>query len=326
MGLTLRSVGKIIALTFATVWSVSGAMAQDAASFPSRSIGIVVPFAAGGAADILARVAAQYASTENGWQFHIENVTGAGGLIGAQAVARAAPDGYTLLLCNISCAVNQFLNPKSEWSGKTSISPVITVGYLPNVLVVGSSVQQKNLKEFVEYARANPDKVSIATSGPGSSSSMTADLLATQAGMKVREIPYRGSAAATPDLISGRVDGMVMGLPESIPLIREGKVRGFGVTSTERAPSLPDVPTIAEAGVPGYQFLGYLSLFAPKGVPDAVVAKLNAGFNKALASAGLRQRFSELSILPAGGPPALAGKLVNEDIDIWQPILTNRAR
>ena len=207
---------------------------------------------------------------------------------------------------------------------KSAIAPVITLGYLPNVLVVGPSVQGNILKDFIDRARAQPERVSIATSGPGSSSSLTAELLAAKAGIQITEIPYRGSSAATPDLISGRVDAMVMGLPESLPLVRGGKVRALGVTSTDRAPSLPDVPTIAEAGVPGYQFLGWLSLFLPKGTPDEIVGKLNAGFNKALASPALLKRFSELSIQSVGGPPDLAGRLLSEDIELWGPILRNR--
>jgi tripartite-type tricarboxylate transporter receptor subunit TctC len=306
-------------------WSVApNAWAEDAASFPSRGISIVVPFAPGGAADILARTVAQFTSAETGWQLHIENITGAGGLVGAQAAARSAPDGYTLLLCNIACAANQFMLPDSNWNPKSAIAPVITLGYLPNVLVVGPSVQGNTLKDFIDRARAQPERVSIATSGPGSSSSLTAELLAAKAGIQITEIPYRGSSAATPDLISGRVDAMVMGLPESLPLVGGGKVKALGVTSTDRAPSLPDVPTIAEAGVPGYQFLGWLSLFLPKGTPDEIVGKLNAGFNKALASPALLKRFSELSIQSVGGPPDLAGRLLGEDIELWGPILRNR--
>jgi tripartite-type tricarboxylate transporter receptor subunit TctC len=306
-------------------WSVApNAWAEDATSFPSRGISIVVPFAPGGAADILARTVAQFTSAETGWQLHIENITGAGGLVGTQAAARSAPDGYTLLLCNIACAANQFMLPDSNWNPKSAIAPVITLGYLPNVLVVGPSVQGNTLKDFIDRARAQPERVSIATSGPGSSSSLTAELLAAKAGIQITEIPYRGSSAATPDLISGRVDAMVMGLPESLPLVRGGKVRALGVTSTDRAPSLPDVPTIADAGVPGYQFLGWLSLFLPKGTPDEIVGKLNAGFNKALASPALLKRFSELSIQSVGGPPDLAGRLLGEDIELWGPILRNR--
>ena len=194
------------------------AWAEDAASFPSRGISIVVPFAPGGAADILARTVAQFTGAETGWQLHIENITGAGGLVGAQAAARSAPDGYTLLLCNIACAANQFMLADSNWNPKSAIAPVITLGYLPNVLVVGPSVQGNTLKDFIDRARAQPERVSIATSGPGSSSSLTAELLAAKAGIQITEIPYRGSSAATPDLISGRVDAMVMGLPEIVAL------------------------------------------------------------------------------------------------------------
>jgi tripartite-type tricarboxylate transporter receptor subunit TctC len=297
------------------------ARADSAASFPTRSIEIVVPFAPGGAADILARTAAQFTSTETGWQFHVENLSGAGGLVGAQAAARAAADGYTLLLCNIACVANQFMVPESDWNPRSALAPVITLGYLPNVLVVGPSVQAATLKEFIEHARSSAQNISIATSGPGSSSSLTAELLGTKADIRIMEVPYRGSSAATPDLIAGRVDAMVMGLPESLALVHGGKVKALGVTSHDRAPSLPDVPTIAEAGVSDYEFLGWLSLFAPKNTPDDIVAKLNAGFNKALVSRALLARFSEQSIQAVGGKPDLAGRLLNDDVALWGPIL-----
>lgn len=320
----LGSLRQILVLLL-MLWPVPpNAWAEDAASFPTRSIRIVVPFAPGGAADILARTVAEFSSYETSWQFYVENISGAGGLVGAQAAARAAADGYTLLLCNIACAANQFLLPESDWNPKSAIAPVITLGYLPNVLVVGPSVQASTLKDFIDRARSNPERISIATSGPGSSSSLTAQLLEAKAGIQTTEIPYRGSAAATPDLISGRVDAMVMGLPESLSLVRGGKLRALGVTSTARAPSLPDVPTIAEAGVPGYQFLGWLSVFAPQSTPGDIISKLNTAFNKALVSPALLKRFSELSIQPVGGPADLAGRLLNEDIELWGPILRNR--
>lgn len=303
---------------------VSYATAEDAA-FPSHSIRIVVPFAPSGAADILARTAAQFTAAETGWQFYIENISGAGGLVGAQAAARSPADGYTLLLCNVACAAVQFMQRNVEWNPKAAIAPLVVLGYLPNVVVVGPSVRAATLQQFIDHARANPGKVSIATSGPGSSSSLTAELLTSKAGIQTTEIPYRGSSAATPDLNSGRVDAMVMGLPESLALVRGGQLRALGVTSTERSPALPDVPTIAEPGVPGYRFLGWLSLFMPKGTPDDIVAKLNAGFNKALASPALRTRLSEMSIEPVGGTAALAGRLLDEDIDLWGPILRSKA-
>jgi tripartite-type tricarboxylate transporter receptor subunit TctC len=310
----------IVALAIGALYT-SQVRADSAATFPTRSIEIVVPFAPGGAADILARVAAQFTSAETGWSFHVENISGAGGLVGAQAAARAAADGYTLLLCNIACVANQFMMPEADWNATAALTPVVVLGNIPNVLVVGPSVQATTLKEFIAHARSSPQKVSIATSGPGSSSSMTAELFETKAGIQIMEVPYRGSSAATPDLISGRVDAMVMGLPESLALVRGAKVRALGVTSRDRAPSLPDVPTIAEAGVPDYQFLGWLSLFAPKNTPADIVAKLNAGFNKALTSPALLARFSDQSIQAVGGAPDVAGRLLNDDVALWGPIL-----
>ena len=321
----MKSIVATCILVFAlTLAFYSSSEAADDATFPTRSIRIIVPFAPGGAADVLARTTAQYATEQTGWQFYIENISGAGGLVGAQAAAHAAADGYTILLCNVSCAAGQFLVSNSTWNPKAAIAPLIVLGYLPNILVVGPNIKAATLKDFIELAREAPGKLSIATSGSGSSSSLTAELLMAKAGIRMTEIPYRGSSAATPDLISGRVDAMTMGLPESLALVRSGKLRALGVTSTERAPSLPDVPTIAEAGVPGYQFLGWLSMFVPKGTPDDIVAKLNAGLNKAVASPALRKRFADLSIQPVGGEPALAGRLLDEDIELWGPILRSK--
>ncbi len=318
----LTSPIRVFLLTLMLLFSLSAnAWAEDAASFPTRSIRIVVPFAPGGAADILARTVAQSAAVETHWQFYVENISGAGGLVGAQTAARSPADGYTLLLCHVACAANKFLLSNAAWDPNSAIAPVVVLGYLPNILVVGPAVKAVTLQDFIHRARSNPGHMSIATSGHGSSSSMTAELLMSKAGIQMTEIPYRGSSAATPDLISGRVDAMIMGLPELLSLVRGGKLRALGVTSNVRAPSLPDVPTIAEAGVPGYQFLGWLSLFVPKGTPDEIIKKLNAGLNKALASPALRKRFSELSIQPVGGPSALAGRLLDDDIALWGPIL-----
>jgi tripartite-type tricarboxylate transporter receptor subunit TctC len=180
------------------------------------------------------------------------------------------------------------------------------------------------VKEFIETARVNLQGVAIATAGPGSSSAMTADLLGVKTGIKIREIPYRGSSAAIPDLIAGRVDAMFIGIPEATSLINDGKIKPLGVTSGERASSLPQVPTIAEAGVPDYLFQGWISLFVPKGTPAEIIGKLNSGFNKAFAVQAFRDRLIELSVQPAAGPSALAGRLLTSDIELWGPILKDQ--
>jgi tripartite-type tricarboxylate transporter receptor subunit TctC len=318
-----RRLGLLIGIV-AAVLASAPALAQTAGSFPNKNIRVVVPFAPGGAADILARTVIQHTANATGWKLYVENITGAGGLVGAQAAARSAPDGYTLLLCNIACAANQFVTQNTGWDPKTAIAPVITVGNLPNILVTGPSLKINSLADFLALARATPGKLSMASSGPGSSSYMTGELLRAKANVDILDVPYRGSGAAMPDLIAGRVDAMVMGLPESLPFIRDGKLKALGVSSDERAPSLPDVPTIAQAGVPGYSFLGWLSLFVPQKTPADIIAVLNAGFDKAIKSAALRQRFAEMSIQPVGGPPSLAGRLLDDDIDLWGPLIAQR--
>jgi tripartite-type tricarboxylate transporter receptor subunit TctC len=171
-GINVNLACRLLFVCFAALWaSPSTLRAEDAAAFPNRSIRIVVPFAPGGAADILARNTAQFASTETRWQFHFENISGAGGLVGAQAAARSMPDGYTLLVCNVACAANQFMMPNSDWNPEIAIAPVVVLGYSPNVVVIGPTVKAENLKQFIVLARDNPGRVSIATSGPGSSSS-----------------------------------------------------------------------------------------------------------------------------------------------------------
>lgn len=300
------------------------ASAQAADGFPKKNIRVVVPFAPGGAADIMARTLIQQASAETGWQLYVENISGAGGLVGAQAAARSAADGYTLLLCNIACAANQFVTENTAWDPKTAIAPVIVVGNLPNILVAGPRSGAKTLAEFVALARAKPGQLSMASSGPGSSSYMTGELLRVKANVDILDVPYRGSGAAMPDILAGRVDAMVMGVPESLPFIRDGKLMALGVTSDVRTPALPNVPTFAQAGVKDYSFLGWLSLFVPKKTPPAIIAVLNAGFDKAIKSPALAKRFAELSIQPVGGPASTAGKLLNDDIDLWGPLIASR--
>jgi tripartite-type tricarboxylate transporter receptor subunit TctC len=304
---------------------IAAAPAQT--DFPRRSIRIVVPFAPAGTADILARTVVQEASRTEGtvsWQFYVENVTGAGGLVGAQAVARAPADGYTLLLCNIACAAGHLVSGSQGFDPTGAFTPVILVGSVPNILVAGPSLQVQTLSEFVALARARPGKLSMASSGPGSSSHLSGELLRAKAGIDLLDVPYRGSSAAMPDLLSGRVDTMVAGFPESLPFVRDGKLKALGVTSETRAPSLPDVPTIAEAGVPGYAFFGWLSLFAPAGTPDSIIVMLNALFNTVITSPAVVKAFGEQSIAAGGGPPATAAELYRRDVDLWPSLLKTR--
>ncbi len=302
----------------------AGPTARAQSPFPDRPIRIVVPFAPGGTADIIARAPAEQATQDLGSRVFAENITGAGGSVGAAAAARAPADGYTLLLCNVSCAANQFLLDNPGFNPKADLAPVIVLGYVPNILVVGPSIKARTLGEFLALARANPGKLSMASSGPGSSSNLTAELLKFKAVLDILDVPYRGSAAAMPDILAGRVDSMVMGLPESLPFISDGRLTALGVTSDKRAAALPNVPTLAEGGVPDYSFLGWLSLFVPQRTPPAAVATLNGLFGKALTSSRLLARFAEQSIEPGGGTPELAGRLLEDDIELWSRVLHSR--
>jgi tripartite-type tricarboxylate transporter receptor subunit TctC len=303
--------------------ATSQATAQ--AAYPERPIRIVVPFAPGGTADIIARIAADQVAANTSWRVLIENITGAGGSVGATAAARAAADGYTLLLCNVSCAANQYLQSNTTFSPQ-DLAPIIVLGNVPNVLVVGPSVSVGNLSDFIALARAKPGKLSIASSGPGSSSNLSAELLKFKAKVNILDVPYRGSSAAMPDILSGRVDGMVMGLPESLSMVRDGKLKALAVTTDKRANALPNVPTFVEAGVQGYSFPGWLSLFGSKGIPAPIIDRLNAEFQSALRSSKLLARFAEQNIEPVGGPPVQAAQLLNLDVELWGQVLRNRAK
>jgi tripartite-type tricarboxylate transporter receptor subunit TctC len=239
---------------------VQNASVRAQVGYPTHSIRIVVPFAPGGTADILARVVAQQASRPDQqagnakWQFYVEDITGGGGIVGAQAAARSAPNGYTLLLCNIACAVGQLLTGNKSWNPAKALTPVIFVGNVPNILVASPHLGVNSLAQFLERARSQPGKLSLASLGAGSSSDLSGILLGAKANLDLLDLPYRGSGEAMPDLFSGRVHAMVMGLPESLPFVRSGKLMALGVTSDKRAPSLPDVPTIAEAFRPISRF------------------------------------------------------------------------
>jgi tripartite-type tricarboxylate transporter receptor subunit TctC len=238
---------------------------------------------------------------------------------------RAPPDGYTLLLCNISCAANQFLQGTSGLD-PYDLAPVIVLGNVSNVLVVGPSLSAAMLSDFIALARAKPGKLSLASAGPGSSSNLAAELLRFAARLDILDVPYRGSSAAMPDILSGRVDGMLMGVPESLAAVRDGKLRALAVTTENRATALPDVPTFAESGVGGFSFPGWLSLFAPKGTPAPILQSLNAVFNGALHAPRLLARFAEQSIEPAGGAPETAVRLLRSDVELWRRVLQNKAK
>lgn len=309
-----------LVLVFAWLCAALPAWAQAPA--PSAPMRIIVPFAPGGAPDIMARLLAQHAAGPLGQQPAVENRTGAGGNIGMQAGARATPDGNTLLMCTLGCASNAFLIDNLGWNPETDIRPVMMAGIVPNVLIVSPQLPARTVREFLDLARSR--NLTMASSGVGSASHLAGEMFKAMAGVRIEHVPYRGSTVAIPDIIAGRVDSMIVSLPEALEHILAGRVMALGVSSTSRAASLPQVPTIAEAGLPGYGVVAWAALVVPVGTPDSTVSRLNAAFNEALRDPAVQTRLAELSIQPGGGAPELAGRFMAGETQAWGRLIRER--
>jgi tripartite-type tricarboxylate transporter receptor subunit TctC len=297
------------------------ALAQGA--YPNHSIRFVVPFPAGGATDIFARAVSQKLGEKLGTTVVVDNKPGAGGAIGSEIVAHAPADGYTLLLATSSThSIGPSLQ-KLPYDAVADFTPIVHVGNAPSIMVVPNSAPAKTVKDWVAYARKNPGKLNYASSGIGTIVHLTAEYFKAQTGTYLVHIPYKGTALAMPDLISGKIDLMFDALPSALPHIREGRVRALGITSAKRWPLLPDVPAIAET-VPGFESNTWFGLYAPKGVSADLIAKINRGVNDALKDAGVRDSLAKLGIEPVGGTPQEFAKMTDADRAKWKKIIVER--
>jgi tripartite-type tricarboxylate transporter receptor subunit TctC len=302
----------------AGVLALAPLAAQAQAAFPTRPITIVVPFSAGGTTDILARVVGQYLSKDLGQPVVVDNRPGAGGNIGAQAVSRAAPDGYTLLMGTVGThAINQSLYKKMAFDPIKDFAPLTRVALVPNLLVANPSQPYKNVKEMIAYAKANPGKVTFGSSGNGSSIHLSGELFQHMAGVEMQHVPYRGSSPAVTDLIGGQIAVMFDNMPSAIGYVKSGKLRALAVTTPKRSPALPDVPTIAEAGVPGYGATSWFGLLAPANTPAPVVTKLNASILKALADPEVKKKLAEQGAEPHGEKPEQFAEFIKSETAKW---------
>ncbi len=295
-----------------------GAAAQTG-DYPSRSIRLVVPYAAGGIADLLARTVAQHLGPELGQTIVIENQTGAGGHLGGSAVAKAAPDGYTLVLATIAHNAAASMYGNLNYNPETELKPVVLIAESAGVLVVNSSVPAKTVAEFIAYAKAN--RLSYASAGHGSAIHLAAELFKSMAGVDLVHVPYRGSAPAMTDLLGGSVQVMFENIPSALQHVRAGSIRPLGVTSPKRSPLMSETPTIAEAGVPGYAAVPWYTISVASGVPADIVAKLNKAINTVIARADLAQRWSELGVTPLGGSPQEAEKRNADETRRWAAVI-----
>ncbi len=272
----------------------SSGVAQE--KYPNRPVRVIVPFAAGGTTDIFARLIADKLSQTLGQQFVVENRGGAGGNIGADAVAKAAPDGYTLVMGTVGThAINPSLYAKMPYDPLTDFEPVAFAAGVPNLMVVNpKNVKATSVKDFIAEAKAAPKKFSMASSGNGTSIHLSGELFKQMTGVEMPHVPYRGSGPAINDLVGGQVDVMFDNLPSSIEQAKAGNLRALAVTSAARSPAMPDIPTLAESGLPGFEASSWFALFAPKGTPADITEKLNAEVRTALAAPDLAKRFAEL--------------------------------
>lgn len=295
------------------------ALAQD--SFPSRPIRVVVPYTAGGVSDTVTRLVTHKLSERLKTPIIIDNLPGANGQIGSQAVARAAPDGYTLLVVVAGHVVNPSLYPKMGFSPLTDLTGVSQFGHIPLLMVSSAALPPKNLAEFVTWAKANPDKASFASSGTGSGAHLAGELFGESAHVKLTHIPYKGMAPALTDMFSGQVAMAFDSVQTMMPQVKAGKLRALAITSEKRWPSSPDVPTIAELGYPNMTGGSWIGLLAPAKVPAPIIAKLSAELQTVIDSPEVHAKLIEYGIDPVGGTPAQFNGFMQTEAKRWAQVI-----
>jgi tripartite-type tricarboxylate transporter receptor subunit TctC len=312
-----RTATILIAMGMSALTCIASALALD---YPTQPVRFVVGFPAGGATDILARLIGQRLSERLGQPFVIENKPGAGNNIGTEAVVNAAPDGYTLLLVNPANAINASLYAKLNFVFLRDIVPVAGFARVPNVMVVPLDFPAKNVAEFIAYAKANPGKVNMASSGNGTSIHLSGELFKAMTGVQMQHVPYRGSAPAITDLLGGRVQVMFDNMPSSISHIKSGSLRALAVTTATRSPELPDVPTVGET-VKDYEASAWFGMGAPKNTPKDIIEKLNREVNAILAEPDTKARIAELGGVSMIGSPADFGQVIAAETEKWEKVV-----
>ena len=296
--------------------------AAHAQAWPTKPIRVVVPFPPGGGTDIIAREASQKVAAATGWTFVIDNKPGAGGNLGVDAAAKAAPDGYTIVLGQTSnLAINPTLYAKMAYDSQKDLAPIVLVATAPLVMVTGMNTPHKSLADAVRAAKAKPEALNFASPGNGTVAHLTSELFQKAAGIKTQHVPYKGAAQALTDVISGNVDLYMSSVPTLLGQIKQGKLRALAVTSAKRVDDLPNVPTINESGYKGFDATTWFGLLAPAGTPKDVIAKLNAEFNKALQQPDLRKKLGDEGADPAGGTPEAFAALIRDEIPRWGKVV-----
>jgi tripartite-type tricarboxylate transporter receptor subunit TctC len=311
-----------LALSIFAILSAPDGAAAEGLAYPERPITMVVTFAAGGSSDVLARAVADAMSRRLGKQLAVDNRPGAGGHVGAEAVTRAMPDGYTLLFgTNGTLGIGPALYKALRYDPLHDLVPVGMLHKLPLLLVVNPSIPARTLKELIDYARRNPGVLSFASAGVGSVSHLAGELFKDTAKIDILHVPYKGGGAAVPDLLSGRVSMMLETIPNALPLARSGQMRAVGVTTKERSSSAPDVPTLAESGLPDFDVSAWTGLFAPAGLPRAIVDRLNSETRRIAGDRDYVALIRSMGTDVDSSSPGAFGTIVRDDIARWSEVI-----
>ncbi len=306
-------------LLAAPALALSGHIAR-AQGWPNRFVRLIVPYPAGGGADAIARIVSAKLTEMWGQQITIENKGGAGGNIAADAAAKATPDGYTMFLSGEFLGTNPHVYPKLSYDPVADLQPVSAIVQYPTIVAIPNNSPAKTVQEFIAYAKANPGRT-FGTPGHGTGPHLAGELFKRLANIELQHVPYRGAAPGLNDLIPGRIDSFFNNIAPVVPLMNQGQVRGLAVTTAKRSAAAPDVPTIAESGLPGFDVPGWYAIFVPAKTPNEIVAKMNADINTALADPGIKSRLEALGLFVGGSTPDALGTYLKAEIAKWGPII-----
>jgi len=313
--------GGLLSTAALTAFIVCATAAAHAQNFPERPLRLIVPFPPGGSTDLLGRALAEKLGENLGQSVVPENRPGAGGNIGAEAVARSAPDGYTLVLCAPSLAISPSLYSKLNYDPQRDLVPVALVANIPNLFVLHPTVPARSLGELAQYARDHPGKLNFGTGGPGTSNQLAADMFRSLTKSNVVLVPYKGAETAMLALLAGQVQMVVIGPPAAAPHVRSGKLRALAVLAKERYPGMPDVPTAAESGMPEFEVDTWYGVLAPAGTPGEIVARLNVELNRLMQSKEMRDRLATMGIEPMTSTSAEFGEFLKAEIAKWAKVV-----
>ncbi len=312
LGITLGSLG---------IFSAQPAPAASAQAYPGKSIRLIVPFAPGGSNDIMARLIGQKLTESIGQQVVVDNRGGASGIIGTDIAAKAPPDGYTLLMMSLTIAVNPSLHSRLPYDTRRDLTPVTLVAAAPLMLVVSPSLPAKSVQELIAYAKANPGKLNFGSGGPGTTPHLAGEMFKMMAGVQMTHIPYKGGGPALADLVGGQIQLMLENIPSTLPFAKSGKLRALAVSGLRRSALVPDLPTLDEAGLKGYEIVGWNGLFVPAGTPQPIVTRLHQETVKALAQRDMQERLAALGAEGVGSSPQSFRAFLETEIAKWARVV-----